>query len=57
MDHVRGVLDVVRAHVGELEARRHLRIELDRPHLPRATEHVVHEEIDLRPVERALARH
>ena len=51
----RRVLGVVGAHVGEAEALRHLRVELDRPHLPRAAERVVHVQVDLRPVEGALA--
>ena len=50
------VLLVVRAHVGETEAGRHLRVELDRAELPRALEHVGDVEVDLRPVERALPR-
>ncbi len=36
VDDVGRVLDVVRAHVREPELLRHLRVELDRPHLPRA---------------------
>ena len=55
MDHVGRVVVVVGAHVGEPEARRHLGIELDRAHLPRAPEHVRHVQVDLRPVERAVA--
>ena len=38
VDDVRRVLDVVGAHVGEPELLRHLRVELDRPHLPRPAE-------------------
>ena len=34
---------------------RHLRVELDRAELPGAAEHVGHVQVDLRPVERALA--
>ena len=37
------------------EPLRLLAVELDRPHLPGTAERVVHEEVDLRPVERALA--
>ncbi len=55
VDDEDGMLAVVGAHVGEPEPSRHLRIELDRPHLPRAPEHVGHVEVDLRAVERALA--
>ena len=55
MDHERRVLRVVRAHVRQSEPRRHLGIELDRPHLPRATEHVGHVQVDLRAVEGAVA--
>ena len=36
VDDEDGMLLVVRAHVGEAEARRHLRVELDRAELPRA---------------------
>ena len=55
MDDVRRVLEVVGAHVGEAELLRHLRVELDRPHLPRAAQHVLHVEVDLGAVERALS--
>ena len=55
VDDVRRVLVVVGAHVGEAEPLRHLRVELDRPHLPRPAEDVGHVQVDLRPVERALA--
>ena len=55
VDHVRRVLLVVGAHVGEPEAGRHLRVELDRAHLPRAAEHVGHVQVDLRAVEGAVA--
>ena len=48
------VLVVVGAHVREPEPRGHLRVELDRAHLPAAPEHVRHVEVDLRPVERPL---
>src|SRR5579862_2741642 len=50
----RGVLPVVGAHVREPEALRHLVVELDRPHLPRAAERVGHVQVDLRSVEGAL---
>src|SRR5438270_6993574 len=50
------VLLVVRAHVREAEADRHLVVELDRSHLPGAPERVGHVQIDLRPVEGPLAR-
>ena len=43
------------AHVREPEPLRHLRVGLDRPHLPRAAERVLHVQVDLRPVERPLA--
>ena len=52
---VRGVLAVVRPDVGEAEPLRHLRVELDRAHLPGAAERVGHVQVDLRPVERAVA--
>src|SRR5436190_22961394 len=55
VDHIRRVLLVVRAHVRQLEPGGHLRVELNRAHLPGATEHVRHMEVDLRPVERAVA--
>ena len=49
------VLGVVGPYVLQAEARGHLRVELDRPHLPLAPERVVHEEVDLRAVEGAFA--
>ena len=49
------MLLVVRSHVGAVEPLRLLAVELDRAHLPRATHRVVHEEVDLRAVERAFA--
>ena len=49
------VLGVVGALVAEPEALRHLEVELDRPDLPRAAERVEHVQVDLRPVERAVA--
>jgi hypothetical protein len=50
-----GVLVVVRPHVGQPEAGRHLGVELDRAELPGAAEHVGHVQVDLRAVERPLA--
>ena len=41
--------------VAEPEALRHLDVELDRADLPRAAERVDHVQVDLRPVERAVA--
>jgi hypothetical protein len=41
MDDVQIVLGIVGADVREAERARHLRVELDRPHLPRAAERVV----------------
>ena len=55
VDDVGVVLVVVGAHVGEPEPLRHLSVELDRSHLPRAPERVGHVQIDLRPVEGAVA--
>ena len=56
MDHHRLVLGVVGARVGEPEAHRHVVVELDRADLPRAAERVGHVQVDLRAVERAVAR-
>ena len=56
MDDDGAVLPVVRPHVREPEANGHLVVELDRPHLPASAQDVRHVEIDLRPVERPLAR-
>ena len=55
VDDVQRMLGVVRPHVREAEARGHLRVELDRAHLPFPSERVLHVEVDLRPVERALS--
>src|SRR5581483_6714031 len=55
VDDVREVLGVVGAHVAEAEPLRHLRVELDRPHLPRAAERVEHVQVDLRTVEGPVA--
>ena len=55
MHDQRHVLAVVGAHVGEPEPGGHLHVVLDRSHLPAATEHVGHVEVDLGAVERALA--
>src|SRR5579859_1611552 len=54
VNHIRRVLMVVGAHVRATETRRLLPVELDRSHLPGATERVVHEEVDLRPIEGAF---
>ena len=56
VDHHRPVLGVVGAGVGELEALGHGVVELDRPELPRAADRVGHVQVDLRAVERAVAR-
>ena len=55
MDDPRHVLAVVGSRVLAPESRRLLAVELDRPHLPRPPHRVVHEEVDLGPVERAVA--
>ena len=55
VDHHRRVLGVVGALVAEPEALRHLEVELDRPDLPGAVERVEHVQVDLRPVEGAVA--
>ena len=55
VDHDRPVLGVVGPEVHQAEAFRHLVVQLDRPHLPGAAERVRHVQVDLRPVERALA--
>jgi hypothetical protein len=57
VNDVRGVLAIVRPDVGAPEPRGLLAVELDRPHLPRPAHRVVHEQVDLRPVERALSFH
>ena len=49
-----GVLVVVGAHVREPETGGHLRVQLDRPELPRPAERVGRVEVDLRAVERPL---
>ena len=56
VDHHRPVLGVVRARVGELEALRHEVVDLAGAALPGAPERVGDVEIDLRPVEGAVAR-
>ena len=56
VDDVQRMLGVVRPHIREAEARGHLRVELDRAHLPLPSERVLHVEVDLRPVERASPR-
>ena len=56
VDDEDAVLPVVCSHVREPEPRRHLGVELDGPDLPTPAEHVGHVKVDLRPVERALAR-
>src|SRR5579862_1823751 len=56
VDHVRRVLLVVGAHEAAADPRRLLRVELDRPHLPGAAKRVGHVQVDLRAVERAVAR-
>src|SRR4029079_1354400 len=56
VDDVRRVLAVVFAREGKPEAGRHLRVELNRPHLPGAAEDILHVQIDLRPVEGPIPR-
>ena len=56
MDHHRAVLGVVLAGVGEPEALRHRVVELHRAELPGAPDRVRHVQVDLRPVEGAVAR-
>src|SRR5919106_6449865 len=56
VDHHRPVLGVVLALIGEAEALGHLEVELAGAELPRAPESVGDVEVDLRPVERPLAR-
>ena len=55
VDHHRPVLGVVGADVVQVEALGHRVIELDRAALPLAAERVGDVEVDLRPVERAVA--
>ena len=55
MDHHRPVLSVVGAGVGELEALGHLEVELAGAALPGAAQGIGDVEVDLRPVEGALA--
>ena len=56
VDHVRDVLGVVGARrSGRSKRCGMLAVELDRAHLPGPAERVVHVEVDLRPVERAVA--
>ncbi len=57
VDHRRRLLLVVRRLVGEPEALRHHEVELDGAELPAPPERVLHVDVDLRPVEGALARH
>src|SRR5690242_21273568 len=54
MDHHRPMLGVVGAGVAELEALRHLEVELAGAALPGAAQRVGDVEVDLRPVEGAL---
>src|SRR6266536_5292337 len=56
VDDEHRMLHVVRPHVGEPETLRHLPVELNRPELPGAAQRVGDVQVDLRPVERALAR-
>ena len=56
MDHHRPVLGAVGPDVGQAEALRELVVELDGAELPAPAEGVVDVEVDLRPVERAVAR-
>ena len=55
VDHDRPVPLVVGADVLDVEALRHLEVELDRRHLPRAADRVARLHRDLRAVERAAA--
>ena len=55
VDHHRPVLGVVGALVGQVEALGHLEVELAGAELPRAAERVGHVEVDLGPVEGAVA--
>ena len=55
VDHHRPVLGVVGADVLQVEPLRHLVVELDRRALPLAADRVGDVEVDLRPVERAVA--
>ena len=55
VDHHRAVLGVVGARVGEVEALGHHVVELDGAELPRAADRVGHVQVDLRPVEGAVA--
>ena len=56
VDHDRAVPLVVGADVVEVEALRHLEVELDRRHLPGPADRVARLHRDLRAVERAAAR-
>jgi hypothetical protein len=55
VDHGRAVLGVVGAGVLQGEALGHVVVELDRSELPRAPDRVGHVQVDLRPIERAVA--
>src|SRR4029079_1525603 len=56
VDDVGRVLAVVLARESEPEAGRHLRVELNRPHLPGTAEDILHVQVDLRPIESAIPR-
>ena len=56
MQHDRTVVLVVLAGVGQVEPLGHVEIELNRRAVPLATEGVLEREVDLRPVESAVAR-
>ena len=56
VDHRRDMLGVVLAGIADAEPAGHLEVELDGAHLPRAADRVGHVQVDLRPVERAVAR-
>src|SRR5207245_10561801 len=55
VDADRPVLLVVLPHVSELEALGRVVVELDGPELPLAADAVLHGEVELRPVESAIA--
>src|SRR5205085_6106878 len=56
VDHHRPVERVVLAHVLQIESLRRGVIELDGPELPEASDAVLHLEVELGPVEGAVAR-